>query len=58
MAGDSFIAGGALTYAVTNSAREAARVGNLVASVTIMMKGTGAATAEAVLAQESRQPQE
>ncbi len=54
-AGDSFTAGGALTYSVTNSAREASRVGNLVASVTIMMKGTGVATAEDVLATESRQ---
>lgn len=55
-AGDSFTAGGALTYSVTNSAREAARVGNLVASVTIMKKGTGIATAEEVLETESRLP--
>src|SRR5262249_20546226 len=37
-AGDSFSAGAALTHSVTNSAREAARMGNLVASVTIMKK--------------------
>ncbi len=54
-AGDSFTAGGALTHSVTNSAREAARVGNLVASVTIMKKGTGTATPEEVLALEARQ---
>ena len=53
-AGDSFTAGGALTYSVTNSAREASRVGNLVASVTIMKKGTGVATTEEVLATEAR----
>lgn len=51
------VAGGALTYSVTNSAREASRVGNLVASVTIIMKGTGVATAEDVLATEIRQQQ-
>lgn len=54
-AGDSFTAGGALTHSVTNSAREAARVGNLVASVTIMKKGTGTATPEETLALEARQ---
>lgn len=54
-AGDSFTAGGALTHSVTNSAREAARVGNLVASVTIMKKGTGTATPEEILVLEARQ---
>lgn len=48
-AGDSFTAGGALTFAVTNSAKEAARIGNLAASVTIMKRGTGTATAEEIL---------
>jgi bifunctional ADP-heptose synthase (sugar kinase/adenylyltransferase) len=52
-AGDSFSAGAALTHSVTNSAREAARIGNLVASVTIMKKGTGVATPEEVLANEA-----
>jgi rfaE bifunctional protein kinase chain/domain len=53
-AGDSFTAGGALTHSVTNSAREASRVGNLVAAVTIMKKGTGVATPEEVLATEAK----
>jgi rfaE bifunctional protein kinase chain/domain len=52
-AGDSFSAGGALAYSVTNSAKEAARVGNLVAAVTIMKRGTGTASAEEVLALEA-----
>ena len=43
-AGDSFSAGAALALAVTGSAIEAARFGNLVASVTIMKKGTGTAS--------------
>lgn len=52
-AGDSFSAGAALTMAVTGSAIEAARMGNRVASITIMKKGTGTATpAEVVSAQE------
>jgi len=54
-AGDSFTAGGALTYSVTASAREAARIGNLVANVTIMKKGTGTATPEEVLTVEAKQ---
>jgi len=48
-AGDSFSAGAALTLAVTGSPTEAARIGNLVASITIMKKGTGTATPEEVL---------
>jgi sugar/nucleoside kinase (ribokinase family) len=48
-AGDSFSAGAALTLAVTGSPLEAARLGNLVASVTIMKKGTGTASPEEVL---------
>jgi rfaE bifunctional protein kinase chain/domain len=43
-AGDSFSAGAALALAVTGSAVEAAHFGNLVASVTIMKKGTGTAS--------------
>jgi rfaE bifunctional protein kinase chain/domain len=49
-AGDSFSAGAAMTLAVTGSAVEAARVGNLVASVTIMKRGTGTASRAEVLA--------
>ena len=49
-AGDSFSAGAALALAVTGSPVQAARFGNLAASVTIMKKGTGAATFEEVLA--------
>jgi rfaE bifunctional protein kinase chain/domain len=45
-AGDSFSAGAAMTLAVTRSAEEAARFGNLVASITIMKKGTGTASPE------------
>jgi rfaE bifunctional protein kinase chain/domain len=51
-AGDSFSAGAALALAVTGSPVEAARIGNLVASVTIMKKGTGTASPEEVLAAE------
>jgi rfaE bifunctional protein kinase chain/domain len=49
-AGDSFSAGAALALAVTGSAIEAARFGNLVASITIMKKGTGTASPEEILA--------
>jgi rfaE bifunctional protein kinase chain/domain len=49
-AGDSFSAGAALTMAVTRSAIEAARMGNRVASITIMKKGTGTATPAEILA--------
>lgn len=51
-AGDSFSAGAALALRVTGSPVEAARIGNLVASVTIMKKGTGTASPEEVLAAE------
>jgi sugar/nucleoside kinase (ribokinase family) len=51
-AGDSFSAGAAMTLAVTGSGVEAARFGNLVASITIMKKGTGTASPEEVLAAE------
>ncbi len=51
-AGDSFSAGAALAMRVTGSAVEAARLGNLVASVTIMKRGTGTASPEEVLAAE------
>jgi rfaE bifunctional protein kinase chain/domain len=49
-AGDSFAAGTALTMAVTGDAVASARFGNLVASITIMKKGTGTASPEEVLA--------
>jgi rfaE bifunctional protein kinase chain/domain len=47
-AGDSFSAGAALTLAVTGSAVEAVRFGNLVASITILKRGTGTASPEEV----------
>jgi sugar/nucleoside kinase (ribokinase family) len=43
-AGDSFSAGAALALAITQDAVLAGRFGNLVASVTIMKKGTGTAS--------------
>jgi len=47
-AGDSFSAGAALTLKVTGDPIAAARFGNLVASITIMKKGTGTASPEEV----------
>jgi rfaE bifunctional protein kinase chain/domain len=49
-AGDSFSAGAAMALAITGSATEAARFGNLVASITIMKHGTGTASPAEVLA--------
>jgi rfaE bifunctional protein kinase chain/domain len=49
-AGDSFSAGAALALAAGASAAEAASFGNLVASITIMKKGTGTASPEEVSA--------
>jgi sugar/nucleoside kinase (ribokinase family) len=49
-AGDSFSAGAALTLKVTGDPIAAARFGNLIASVTIMKKGTGTASPEELLA--------
>jgi len=43
-AGDSFSAGAALALRVTGDPAAAARFGNLVASITIMKKGTGTAS--------------
>jgi len=48
-AGDSFSAAGAITLAVTRDAATAARFGNAAASVTIMKKGTGTASAAEML---------
>lgn len=52
-AGDSFSAGAAMALRVAGSHTAAARVGNLVASVTIMKRGTGTASPEEVLRAES-----
>jgi rfaE bifunctional protein kinase chain/domain len=52
-AGDSFSAGAALALAITGSAMEAARFGNLVASITVKKRGTGVASPEEVLAAAS-----
>jgi rfaE bifunctional protein kinase chain/domain len=49
-AGDSFSAGAAVALAITGSAMEAARFGNLVASITVKKRGTGVASPEEVLA--------
>lgn len=48
-AGDSFSAGGAATLAVTGDPVLASEFGNLVASITIMQKGTGKASPAQVL---------
>jgi rfaE bifunctional protein kinase chain/domain len=49
-AGDSFSAGTAMALAVTRSPELSVRFGHLVASITIMKKGTGTASPEEVLA--------
>jgi rfaE bifunctional protein kinase chain/domain len=49
-AGDSFSAGAALALAITGSAMEAARFGNLVASITLKKRGAAVASSEDVLA--------
>lgn len=51
-AGDSFSAGAAMALAVTGSLDQAARIGNLAASITIMKRGTGTASPDEVLAAE------
>jgi len=51
-AGDSFSAGAATALRVTGDAAAAARFGNLIASITIMKRGTGTASLEEVLAAE------
>jgi sugar/nucleoside kinase (ribokinase family) len=48
-AGDSFSAGAALALAITGSAAEAARFGNLVASIAIAKRGGGIASPAEVL---------
>jgi sugar/nucleoside kinase (ribokinase family) len=47
-AGDSFSAGAAVALAATRSPVEAAQFGNLIASITIMKKGTGTASPQEV----------
>lgn len=49
-AGDSFSAGAALALAVTGDAEASARFGDLVASITIMKRGTGTASPAEILA--------
>ena len=53
-AGDSFSAGAAMALAAGCPAETAARLGNLVASVTIMKRGTGTASPAEVVAAEAR----
>ena len=48
-AGDSFSAGLGMALAITRSPAEAARFANLVASITIMKKGTGTASPAEIL---------
>src|SRR5208337_1695507 len=48
-AGDSFAAGTALAMAVTGDPVAAASFGNLVASITVMKKGTGTASPQEVI---------
>ena len=50
-AGDSFSAGAAMALAVTGDAEVSARFGDLVASITIMKRGTGTASRAEILAQ-------
>jgi rfaE bifunctional protein kinase chain/domain len=49
-AGDSFAAGTALTMAATGDPVTAASFGNLVASITVMKKGTGTASPKEIIA--------
>jgi rfaE bifunctional protein kinase chain/domain len=55
-AGDSFSAGSSLALAAGASPAEAAEFGNLVASITIMKKGTGTASPAEVRAKCTRLP--
>jgi rfaE bifunctional protein kinase chain/domain len=52
-AGDSFSAGAAVALAITGSPKDAARFGNLVASITVKKRGAGVALPEEVLAAAS-----
>jgi rfaE bifunctional protein kinase chain/domain len=53
-AGDSFSAGAAPAWCLTRDAATAVRLGNLVASITIMKPGTGTASPAEVLEAESQ----
>jgi len=53
-AGDSFSAGAALALAITGSATEAARFGNLVASISVTKRALAVASPEEVLAAHAR----
>ena len=53
-AGDAFSAGAATALAVTGSPVESVQFGNLVASITIMKKGTGTASPAEVLEARGR----
>lgn len=55
-AGDSFSAGAACALHLTGSVREAARFGNLVASITVTKPGTGTASPAELLAIEAELP--
>jgi rfaE bifunctional protein kinase chain/domain len=52
-AGDSFSAAAAMALALTGSAVEAARFGNLAAAITVMKPGTGTASGEELIALEA-----
>ena len=53
-AGDSFSAAAAMALKITGDPAQAAAFGNLVASITIMKKGTGTATPAEVAVQVER----
>ncbi len=55
-AGDSFSAGAAMALAECGSPADAARFGNLVASITIMKKGTGTGSPAEVLEKAHAHP--
>jgi rfaE bifunctional protein kinase chain/domain len=55
-AGDSFSAGASMALSITNSPDEALRFGNIVASITVMKRGTGVATPAEVLMADSIWP--
>jgi rfaE bifunctional protein kinase chain/domain len=53
-AGDGFAAGTALAMAVTHDPVSSASFGNLIASITVMKKGTGTASPDEILAAASK----
>jgi rfaE bifunctional protein kinase chain/domain len=54
-AGDSFNAGASTALALTADPETAVRFGNLIASITVMKRGTGTASPEEVLAADAEQ---